>query len=54
MIITGGMGGMAVNLFKEKGVDVILGATGSIDENLNTFVSGDLASTGSVCDHSHE
>lgn len=54
VIITGGMGGMAVNLFKEKGVEVILGATGSIDENLNTFVSGDLASTGSVCDHSHE
>jgi len=53
-IITGGMGGMAVDLFKQYGIDVILGATGSIDDNLNTYVKGDLASSGSVCNHSHD
>jgi predicted Fe-Mo cluster-binding NifX family protein len=53
-IITGGMGGMAVDIFKGHGIDVILGATGTIEENLETFIKGDLESTGSVCDHSHD
>ena len=53
VIITGGMGGMAVNLFKEQNIDVILGATGSIEDTLKTYIEGELASTGSVCDHSH-
>jgi predicted Fe-Mo cluster-binding NifX family protein len=50
-IITGGMGGMAVNLFKENNIEVILGATGSIDENLEIYLQGNLESTGSQCDH---
>ena len=41
-IITGGMGAMAINLFKSQNIDVILGATGSIVENLNTFLNGQL------------
>lgn len=52
-IITGGMGGMAVNLFKEQNIEVILGARGTIDEMLQTYVGGDLASTGSACEHTH-
>ncbi|MBI9100273.1 MAG: dinitrogenase iron-molybdenum cofactor, partial [Spirochaetaceae bacterium] len=50
---TGGMGGMAVNLFKEQNIDVILGAKGTIEDTLKTYLEGELASTGSVCDHSH-
>jgi predicted Fe-Mo cluster-binding NifX family protein len=53
VIITGGMGARAVNLFKQNGIDVILGATGSIEKNLGEFLQGELASTGSVCNH-HE
>ena len=52
-IITGGMGQMAVNMFKEKNVDVILGAVGSVDTNLKEYLSGMLESTGSVCAHEH-
>lgn len=52
-IITGGMGGMAVNLFKEQNIEVILGAKGTIDEMLKTYIGGNLASTGSVCEHTH-
>lgn len=50
-IITGGMGGMAVNIFKDNGIDVILGASGSIEESLKVYMAGNLKSTGSVCDH---
>lgn len=53
VIITGGMGGRAVGLFKQNGIDVILGATGSVEANLGEFLKGSLASTGSVCNQ-HE
>ncbi|MDC7224264.1 MAG: NifB/NifX family molybdenum-iron cluster-binding protein [Spirochaetales bacterium] len=54
VILTGGMGQMAVNLFKENDIDVILGATGSIEENVQVYLSGNLESTGSVCEHNHD
>jgi predicted Fe-Mo cluster-binding NifX family protein len=53
-IITGGMGGMAVNLFKQQNIEVILGAKGTIEETLKTYLEGELASTGSACDHDHQ
>ena len=52
-IITGGMGGMAINIFKQNNIEVILGATGSIEENLKYYLEGNLESTGSACSHHH-
>lgn len=54
VIITGGMGTMAVNLLKKHKVDVILGASGRIDVNLNEYLAGFLTSQGSVCAHDHK
>ncbi|MBN2628451.1 MAG: NifB/NifX family molybdenum-iron cluster-binding protein [Spirochaetales bacterium] len=54
VILTGGMGQMAINLFKQNSIDVILGASGSIEENVKVFLSGNLESTGSACDHHHD
>jgi predicted Fe-Mo cluster-binding NifX family protein len=54
VIICGGMGQMAVNLFKKNNIEVILGAQGSIIDNLNRFLADDLVSTGSVCEHHHQ
>ena len=53
VIITGGMGQRAIDLFKEQNVDVILGASGSIEENLEVFLDGDLYSNGTPCQHEH-
>lgn len=53
VIVTGGMGQMAVNLFNQQNIDVILGARGSIEQNLTEYVGGVLESTGSSCDHNH-
>ncbi len=53
VIVTGGMGQMAVNLFNRQGIDVILGANGSIEANLSEYVGGSLESTGSSCTHEH-
>jgi predicted Fe-Mo cluster-binding NifX family protein len=49
VIITGGMGGRAVDLFRARNIDVILGASGSIDSNIKDFLEGELASSGSIC-----
>ncbi|MDC7221216.1 MAG: NifB/NifX family molybdenum-iron cluster-binding protein [Spirochaetales bacterium] len=54
VILTGGMGQMAVNLFKQNNIDVILGASGAIEQNVQVFLSGNLESTGSACDHEHD
>jgi len=61
VIVTGGMGQRAVSLFERHGIDVILGANGRIDVNLNEYLAGFLDSTGSSCDphdgdhpHHHE
>jgi predicted DNA-binding protein (UPF0251 family)/predicted Fe-Mo cluster-binding NifX family protein len=52
VIITGGMGQMAVDLFQQNNIDVILGAKGAIEENLEEYLGGFLNSTGTSCDHS--
>lgn len=55
VIIAGGMGEMAQQLFIENGIDVIVGARGNCDTAIEQFVKSELKSTGSVCkEHQHE
>lgn len=51
VVITGGMGQRAIDLIKENGCQVILGAAGNIKEVLNNYLSGGLYSKGSPCTH---
>ena len=53
VIIAGGMGGGAVEIFNERGVEVIVGATGDSRTAVEAYLKGELKSTGSVC-HKHE
>ncbi len=53
VIISGGMGGGAVDIFNERNVEVILGAQGDAREAVEQYLRGELESTGSVC-HEHE
>ena len=54
-IISGGMGGGAVDLFNEKDIEVVIGAKGQSDDVIKSYLAGDLEFTGSVChDHNHE
>jgi ATP-binding protein involved in chromosome partitioning len=53
-IITGGMGQRAIDLFTAQNIDVILGASGKIDNNLKEFTGGALYSKGSACSHDHD
>ena len=52
VIISGGMGGGAVDIFNEKGIEVITGAAGNAATAANSYLQGKLKSTGSVC-HQH-
>lgn len=53
VIISGGMGGGAIEIFNENGIQVITGATGDAEDAVKRFIDGKLKSTGSVC-HEHQ
>lgn len=53
VIISGGMGGGAIEIFNEKGIEVNTGAKGSAEAAENSYLQGALKSTGSVC-HEHQ
>jgi predicted Fe-Mo cluster-binding NifX family protein len=56
-VISGGMGGGAVEIFKEKGIEVVIGARGNADDAVRSYLQGNLQTSGSIChehQHSHE
>ncbi|MEF9971400.1 MAG: NifB/NifX family molybdenum-iron cluster-binding protein [Oscillospiraceae bacterium] len=53
VIISGGMGGGAVDIFNERKVEVIVGASGEAKAAVEKYLNGELHTTGSVC-HKHE
>jgi C_GCAxxG_C_C family probable redox protein len=53
VIISGGMGSGAIDIFNEKGIEVIVGASGNAKAAVEAYLQGTLKSTGSVC-HEHQ
>lgn len=54
VIISGGMGSGAIEIFNEKNIEVIVGASGNAKTVVEAYLLGSLKSTGSVChDHKH-
>ncbi len=54
VIISGGMGGGAIDIFNEKGIETIVGVSGEAKKAVELYLQGNLKSTGSVChDHKH-
>lgn len=53
VIISGGMGGAAVQIFNEHNIEVVIGSAGESSIAAKAYLSGDLKSTGSVC-HEHQ
>ena len=53
-IISGGMGGGAVDIFNEHNIEVIIGAQGDSLKAVENYLAGALASSGSIChEHAH-
>ena len=53
VIISGGMGGGAVDIFNERNVEVIVGASGDAKAAVEKYLKGELKTTGSIC-HEHQ
>ena len=52
LIIAGGMGSMARNLFEEKGIEVVVGAPSETPERVvEQFLAGELQLGNNTCDH---
>lgn len=51
VVITGGMGARAQDLFAQQDIQVITGAGGSIDQALDAFIKGNLQTGPNACDH---
>ncbi len=47
VMVTGGMGGRAVGIFEQLGIEPVTGATGTVREALARYLSGDLSGAGS-------
>ncbi|QVK18212.1 P-loop NTPase [Mycoplasmatota bacterium] len=55
VIISGGMGGGAIDIFNSHGIEVITGASGNAKVAAEEYLKGTLKSTGSVChEHQHQ
>lgn len=54
VIIAGGMGQSAAELFNRNGIKVICGARGNIEDVANAYINGTLDAKGSLCEeHNH-
>lgn len=53
VIIAGGMGASAQQLFRERGIQVLTGVQGEIDQVINSYLKGDLESSDSICTNHH-
>ena len=53
VVISGGMGQGAIDIFNTRNIEVITGASSSAEDCANCYLAGELKSTGSIC-HKHE
>ena len=51
VLICGGLGQGALNALNQAGIEVIAGASGNVDDNVQAYLDGNLVSTGSNCNH---
>ena len=49
VVISGGMGASAQQLFAQNNIQVIVGAEGPCDDVVRQYLNGNLKSTGSIC-----
>lgn len=51
IVLAGGMGRRAFNLFKENNIKVVTGARGSIIDNVKAYLDNELDTENEICDH---
>lgn len=51
VMLAGGIGGGAINVLNNWGIDVVRGCSGKAVDAVNDFVSGKLTDSGETCQH---
>ncbi|MBO8158233.1 NifB/NifX family molybdenum-iron cluster-binding protein [Thermosyntropha sp.] len=54
VVITGGMGSRAKELFAEKNIKTVTGVSGEAEEVVQKYLAGNLVSTDETCQHHGE
>ncbi len=54
LVIAGGMGPRAVELFRRNGIEVIIGVSGPVEFVAQDYIAGRLSVGESSCHHGHE
>ena len=54
VLICGGIGGGAQAALTEAGIELCAGAQGDADQAVESYLKGELVSSGATCDHHHE
>lgn len=54
LLLTGGIGPRAINLFKEFGIKVISNAEGSLEDTIKKYLDGDLDENVEPCEEHRE
>lgn len=54
LVIAGGMGGRAQELFADQGIQLIVGVSGKLKDVIDAYEKGELKSSGAICsEHAH-
>jgi predicted Fe-Mo cluster-binding NifX family protein len=51
LVVTGGMGARAQDIFQELGMETVLGVSGNVDDVIERVLAGTLTGGASLCDH---
>jgi predicted Fe-Mo cluster-binding NifX family protein len=54
VILSGGMGGRAIQFFEEAGIQAVTGASGTVRQTLENFVGGQLTEAAPCQEHGHD
>ncbi|MGM0472158.1 MAG: NifB/NifX family molybdenum-iron cluster-binding protein [Bacillota bacterium] len=54
VIIAGGMGRKAKDIFDEHSIKTVTGAKGTVDKTLEGYLAGELDPEADICDHDHD
>ncbi|MFN8240949.1 MAG: NifB/NifX family molybdenum-iron cluster-binding protein [Bacteroidales bacterium] len=53
VLLAGGIGGGAINVLNQNGIEVIRGCSGDADALLGSFAKGLIIDSGNTCNHDH-
>lgn len=54
IVLAGGMGRRAFDLFKKNNIEVVTGARGTVEDSVKAYLNNELDTESDICDHGHD